>query len=67
VLPQLHAVRAQIELLVAQVEAALGVTEPAPPPGTCPHPKNRQRNATVLGGPTRWLCLDCGEEYGAPS
>lgn len=28
----------------------------------CHHPEDRRENLTVMGGPTRFRCKDCGEE-----
>jgi hypothetical protein len=64
VLKQLYALRAQldvaIQLLETQLLEAQGLTA-VPPVEGCPHPPNRQRDATTMGGgPPQIVCLDCG-------
>jgi hypothetical protein len=61
ILAQLYALRAQIHALIVQVESS---SAPAVPiTGACPHPEDKQRNATTGGGgPQKVLCLQCGEE-----
>lgn len=53
----LYALRTQVDALIAQVDGA-----PAQTQGGCPHPEEKQVDATTCGGPTRVLCLVCNEE-----
>lgn len=58
-LAQLYALRAQVEALIALEE--MGMTPP-PPQLECPHPEEKRRNTSVMGGPRTFLCLQCGQE-----
>lgn len=60
----LIAMRAQLQALQQQVEAALSLLASSPEPGACPH--FNRLNLTVMGGPTRWQCRDCGLEQTEP-
>jgi hypothetical protein len=58
---QLYAMRAQLECAIATIEQANGVVqESAPAPVGCPHPPERQRNASSFGEPAMVVCLECG-------
>ena len=60
-LMQLYAMRAQLEAVIATIEQGDAVAqEPAPPPGGCSHPPERQRDASTFGEPAMVTCLDCG-------
>ena len=59
ILAQLLALRAQLDATIALVEATV---RPEPAPGSgggCPHPPERQRNASTFGEPNQVVCLDC--------
>jgi len=56
-LQQLYAMRAQLEAAIMQLEAdQVQITS------GCPHPADKQRNATTMGGQPTVLCLECGDE-----
>ena len=62
-LPALYAMRILVEGLISSAEAE--ARQPTPPPpadGACPHPAERQMDATVLGGPSEVICLVCGRQ-----
>lgn len=48
----------RLEELEHQPDLAAGVDTG----GTCPHPPEKQVNATTLGGVPQVLCLVCGEQ-----
>jgi len=48
-LPALIAIRVLVDGLIAQLEAA--GAPPAPAPGECPHPADRQVDGSTLGQP----------------
>lgn len=64
-LSQLYATRHLIEGVIRNLEETAGLI---PPPGPsmpmddCPHPPERQVNATVMGGPPMVVCLVCGQQ-----
>jgi hypothetical protein len=59
-LTALYGIRMQVEALIQSVEADNPVV-PVPDDG-CPHPAEKQVNATVMGGTPMILCTACGEE-----
>lgn len=64
----LLAVRAQLEAMHAQVNAALSALCP-PEPGTeasCRHPPEKRVNTTAQGGASSWLCTECGYQHKDP-
>ena len=60
-LPQLYAMRMLIEGVIVTLERARDA-EVSSLPDACPHPADRQVNATVMGGPPMVLCMVCGEQ-----
>jgi len=67
ILAQLLAMRAQIDATIALVEATVRPEVPAAPPPEedggafrCPHPDDRQRDASTFGEPHQVVCLACG-------
>jgi len=60
-LAQLYVLRAQLEVLIVMAEDV--AIEPPPPDSQCPHPAERQRNASTFGEPNMVLCLDCGAKH----
>ena len=58
----LYALRAQVDALIAIVDAEL----PAPT-NECPHPRPQRRDLSVIGGPERWECQLCGHEEVVPN
>lgn len=61
---QLYAMRAQLEALIAGVEAEEQPPEPDPSTLGCPHPEEQQRDAST-GGRRRIFCLACQTERDA--
>jgi hypothetical protein len=57
--PQLYALRAQVEALIMAAEAEIGASQPVST--ACPHPDEKRRDATTAGGPRQYLCLVCGQ------
>lgn len=63
VLLALYAVRAQVDALIAQIDASAVVQSEI---GECPHPEDQQVDAsTAGGGPRRIFCLACNTERDA--
>ena len=68
-LPALLAMRVLVDGMIDQLEAAAeaGRAPVAPADGSCPHPAERQVDATVLGGVPEVVCLVCGaQRVGTP-
>lgn len=61
VLSHLYAMRLLLDGVIATVESDR-VTTPTPDVTDCPHPSERQVNATVMGGPPTVVCLVCGKQ-----
>ena len=62
----LLAMRAQIEAMHATVSAALSVLLPqamAEAEAGCRHPPDQRLNTTVNGGPDRFFCKACHQEF----
>ena len=69
VLAQLHAMRLILDGVITMLEQAMVELHDEPPPAPsladqseCPHPAERQVNATVMGGLPHVLCLVCGQQ-----
>ena len=56
-LHQLYILRSQVDILIAMEE---GVVLPDGAQPECPHPEDKRRNTTVMGGQPEYLCLVCG-------
>ena len=52
--------RAAVEATMGLVEAAIRAEAPPDAGDRCPHPADRQRDASTLGIPNQVQCLDCG-------
>lgn len=62
-LQQLYGLRLILDGLIATVEQELGAAVGAASVvGACPHPPERQVDATVMGGEPKIMCLVCGTE-----
>lgn len=55
---QLFAIRAQVDALLMQLS-----DEAEPAAKECPHPPQARRDYSVMGGPERWHCQQCGFDY----
>ena len=62
-LTNLYAVRGLIDAAILEQETALGLHDPPPTNEGCPHRRDRQRDATTMGGSPKLLCLDCGQTH----
>ena len=63
VLAQAYALRAQMDALVMLLEASEGIVQPVPEPPGCPQcaaTQDKVENATMLAGPRRSRCTNCG-------
>lgn len=60
-LTPLYAMRLLLDSVIANVEQAAPVVLKVET-GECPHPEERQVNATVMGGPPEVICLVCGQQ-----
>lgn len=57
-LAQLYALRAQLDAVIVGVEDVASLEAQS---GHCTHPPERRRDATTMGGPQKFKCLDCGK------
>lgn len=55
ILKQLFILRAQVDVLIGLVQG------PEPEIVGCPHPQEKRRDTTTMGGERQYLCLACGE------
>jgi hypothetical protein len=63
VLAQLYAMRLLLDGIIGDLEPLEATADaPTPEDGSCPHPPERQIDASVLGGQATVLCLVCGLE-----
>lgn len=58
ILGQLYALRAQVDCLIGMIEP-----EPAPESSACRHPEEQRIDTTTAGGPRRFLCGVCEQEF----
>jgi hypothetical protein len=69
-LSHLYAMRTTLGAVIASLEDAAGVMvetldaadRVAADPDACPHPEEKQIDATTMGGRPRVMCLVCGTE-----
>lgn len=64
ILAQLLIMRAQLDLVIAQLEAPPSF-DPVllPTARACVHPEEKRADASTLGGPSKWICLECEQEF----
>jgi rubrerythrin len=55
---QLMAMRAQVDAMMTLLAEELEQEDSA-----CPHPNNKRKSLSTLGGAEHWLCTECGYEF----
>lgn len=55
ILQQLYILRGQVDLLITMAEGSQQADQVG-----CPHPEDKRRDTTTMGGEAQYMCLVCG-------
>ena len=65
-LQHLYLIKAQTDLAIAAFEEVLAPNAPPAALIGCPHPDEKQYDASTMDKPNRMICGVCGLEYAGP-